>query len=405
MTQGMTSAAWAERLRKVIPSGSCTMSKAARLTPEEPGVIVRGQGCRVWDADGREFIDFRNSLGPVTLGYRFPAVDRAIRDQLEKGIIFGHPHPLEGEVAEALREVIPCAEMVRFLKTGGEALAACIKIARAYRGRDHIVQVGYNGWLNSLAPSGRLLPGREAKGVPAGVPAALSALHHQAEWNDIQQIRALLEGLDVAAVVVAADYARMAEGKTFYPALRSLCDEHGTLLIYDEIVTGFRVATGGVQEYFGVKPDLAVFAKGMANGMPLSAFVGRRECMEVLERAVVSSTYAGETLSLAAAKVCIETYRREDVVGHLWRMGERMWTGANEAFRRHGLPLEWKGFWPCPRLVAGADAPSDLIERFMRAAYAEGVSLYTVSYVNFSHREADIAEALERLDRACAAIA
>ena len=403
MTDGTKSQAWAERLRKAMPFGSSTCSKAARLCPEEPGVIVRGDGCRVWDADGREFIDFRNSLGPVTLGYRFPAIDRAIRAQLENGIIYGHPHPLEGEVAEMLIEVLPCAEQARFLKTGGEAIAACIRIARAYAGRDHIIQIGYNGWLNSLAAKGRQLPGQVAEGVPPGVPAALSALHHTCPWNDVEALEQLFADYEgqVAAVSVAADYARMAEGAEFYPSLRALTEQHGSLLIYDEIVTGFRVALGGVQEYFGVTPDLAVFAKGVANGMPLSVYAGRRDCMAVLERAVVSSTYGGETLSLAAARASIETYRNEDVIGHMWRMGEKMWSGSNDLYKKYGLPLEWKGFWPCPRLTYALDAPDDLPERFNRAAYANGLSLYSCSYVNFSHKESDIDAALERMEATC----
>src|SRR4051812_48526711 len=123
---------WTERLNDVMPFGSSTCSKAPQLPPDEPAVVVRGDGCRVWDDRGREFIDFRNGLGPVTLGYRFPAVDEAIRKQLDSGIVFGHPHPLECEVAELLRDLIPCAEQVRFLKTGGEAIAACVRLARAY---------------------------------------------------------------------------------------------------------------------------------------------------------------------------------------------------------------------------------------------------------------------------------
>src|SRR6476661_4310835 len=153
---------WTQRLQDVMPFGSSTSSKAPSLEPEEPSVIARGKGCRVWDDRGREFIDFRNGLGPVTLGYAFPAVNEAIKKQLDNGCVYGHPHPLECEVAEMLRDMIPCAEQVRFLKTGGEALAACIKIARAYTNREHVIQVGYNGWINSLSAGGRILPGQNA---------------------------------------------------------------------------------------------------------------------------------------------------------------------------------------------------------------------------------------------------
>ena len=177
------------------------------------------------------------------------------------------------------------------------------------------------------------------------------------------------------------------------------------MLVFDEIVTGFRVALGGVQEHFGVTPDLAVFAKGVANGMPLAVYCGKAEIMEKLHQAVVSSTYGGETLSLAAAKASIETYLNENVIDYFWRMGEKMWSGANAIYKEHDLPMEWQGFWPCPQLVYGPDAPKDLRERFMRAAYANGLSLYQVSYVTFSHKDADIDEALERMDKVAQQIA
>jgi glutamate-1-semialdehyde 2,1-aminomutase len=399
---GELSQRWGERLRRVVPWGSSTCSKSPRLMPEEPGVIVRGKGCRVWDADGREFIDYRGGLGPITLGYRYPAVDEAIRRQLESGIIFGHPHPLEGEVAELICEVVPCAERARFLKTGGEAVAACIKLARYHTGRDHVVQIGYNGWLNGLARGARIRPKEEARSAPPGVPEPIAALHHAAAWNDVDGLRRLFEdiGIRIAALVVAADYARMADGAEFYPFLRRLCDAHGAVLVFDEIVTGFRIATGGVQEHFGVTPDLAVFAKGIANGMPLSVYCGRAEIMEKLDRAIVSSTYGGEALSLAAAKACIETYRSEPVIEHIWRQSERVWSGLDGLFREHGVPGRVEGLWPCPAITFGPDAPEGLEDRFYRAAYAHGVSLYHVSYVTYSHQDSDIDETLERLQKA-----
>lgn len=393
--------AWTGRLRAVIPWGSSTCSKAASYMPDEPGVIVRGKGCRVWDADGREFIDYRNALGPITLGYSFPAVDEAIRDQLQSGIIFGHPHPLEGEVAEMLRDCIPCAERVRFLKTGGEAIAACIRLARHHTGRDHVVQIGYNGWLNSLASGGRTLPGTAAAATPPGVPAALSALHHAYPWNDEEGLDALFakSGDSIAALVVAADYAGLPQGKTFYPFLRELTRKHGTVLIYDEIVTGFRLAVGGVQEYFGVTPDLAVFAKGVANGMPLSVYCGRAEIMDKLKTVVVSSTMGGEALSLAAAKASITTYRTGNVIGHIWKKAETLWRGVNALFRQHHVPAELTGCWPCPAIRFAPDAPQGLPQKFYRAVYRHGVSLYSVPYVNFSHQDRDVAETLERLNQ------
>jgi len=332
-------------------------------------------------------------------------VDAAIRQQLERGIVFSYPHRLECKVAELLAEVIPCAGQVRFLKTGGEAMAACIRLARAFTGREHVVQIGYNGWVNSVAAGGQYRPGVAAEGVPAGVPAGLAAVHHAVGWDDLAALARLFELLpgQMAAICVAASYADMASGATFYPALRALADRHGALLVFDEIVTGFRVALAGVQEHFGVVPDLAVFAKGVANGMPLSVYCGRADVMRLCDRGgrtSISSTYGGECLSLAAAQAVIGVYRSQDVIGHLWRQGEAMWGGLERLLRAHGVPLTLKGLWPCPQFVALAGAPADLLPRFMRAACRHGVTLYTVPYVNFSHRDADVAEALELLARA-----
>lgn len=390
-----------------MPFGSSCGSKAAVLIPEEPAVIVRGKGCRAWDAEGREFIDFKNALGPVTLGYQFPAVDNAIREQLEKGILFSAPAPLEAEVSEMLCEVIPCAEQAVFLKTGGEACAAVIRLARAYTGRDHVIQIGYNGWLNTLGHGARILPSMNviAGANLPGVPAVLSDLHHIAAWNGEQSIRELFDEFDgkIAAVIVAMDYAEAEAGKTFYPFLRQITEKNSALLIFDEIVTGFRVALGGVQEYFGVIPDLAVFAKGIANGMPLSVYTGKREIMKLLARGggvVVSSTCAGDALSLAACKAVIRTYLEQDVIGHMWKCGTYLWDALNELFRQYHYPLEMKGL-PCCKFFKPTDSERIGAKNdFFRACFGNGVSLYNTSYINFSHQRPDLEEALQRMENA-----
>jgi len=384
-----------------MPVGSSTNSKAPRLLPDEPEVIVRGRGCRVWDERGREFIDFRNALGPITLGYTDPSVDAAIRMQLEEGILFGHPHPVEILAAELFCDLVPGAEAARFLKTGGEALAAIIRIARAHTGRDRIVQIGYNGWLNSLAAGARVLPGAAADRVP-GVPSPLAELHHQIDWEDRAALEELFRasGDEIAVVLVAADYARLPGSAGFYRFLREIADRHGALLAYDEMVTGFRVAVGGMSELSGVIPDLAVFGKGIANGMPLAVYCGRRDVLSVLDRGevVVSSTYGGETLSLAAAVAVMTAYRDEDVVGALYRSGARLTDGLRGLLRRHDAGVALEGLPVCPQLVG----PAASVETLLRSAYRHGVSLYSVLYVNRAHGEADIDEALDRMDRALA---
>lgn len=406
----MNNQQWYDRLNRTMPWGSCTSSKAARFLPDEPAVIARGKGCRVWDEEGREFIDYRNGLGPVTLGYGFPAVDRAISEQLRNGIVFGYPTALECEVSEMLCELIPCAEQAKFLKTGGEACAACIRLARAYTGRSHIIQIGYNGWLNVLASGARVLPGQAggASSLP-GVPAEVGSLFHAAKWNDTGAVAALFDEYNgqIAAVIISADYAAMEQGKTFYPFLRDITTKNGALLIFDEIVTGFRVALGGVQEYFGVTPDLAVFAKGIGNGMPISAYLGRRDvlhCADKGQGVSISSTYGGETLSLAACKAVIETYRGADVIGHLWSHGEYLWSRLNALFEKYRYPLVMKGLPVCPTFALKPGARGTEIDDFLHECFKNHISLYTVSYVNFSHQMSDLDETLAGMEKSLAAL-
>ena len=382
---------WALRARAcdLIPRGTSTNSKAPLpdLARIEPCFVVRGQGCRVWDVDGNEYIDYRNALGPVTLGYAYPAVTEAVREQLEGGVVFGYPHPLEVELAETLREIIPCCQMVRFLKTGGEAMAAAIKTARAFTGRDVVARCGYHGWLQNT-------------GEP-GIPTAVNDLLPSFAWGDVSGLEAVLDGhaSRVAAVSLAASYAHITPEDTFLADCRRLADAHDALLILDEIVTGFRVAIGGVQEYYGVTPDLAVFSKGMANGMPVSVLAGSERVMRSLEQTTVSSTFAGDALSLAAARATIDVYRQQDVVGHLWRMGRRLVDGVNGIFQEAGVPGRFQGCPTCPPLVfdsGDADRDHQLMTDLLIGLIRRGVTIYHVSYVNFSHQPADVDETLNR---------
>ncbi|OHB45951.1 MAG: hypothetical protein A2Y13_05360 [Planctomycetes bacterium GWC2_45_44] len=385
------------RSRQYLASGSSTNSKIPLFTGVEPASIVKGKGCRVWDADGNEYIDFRNGLGPVTLGYGVPEIDEAIKMQLQNGVVFGHPHPLEGEVAEMLVNVVPCAQRVRFLKTGGEAIAACIKIARNATNRDVILQCGYNGWLNSLSDEGFRPSGLINSNPTKGVPASLAALHHMMPWGkeDVWENVFRKIGDKIAAVVIACDYSNMSEGLHFLPAMRRLTQQYGALMIMDEIVTGFRLAIGGAHEYFNFMPDMAVFAKGISNGMPLSVYTGRAELLDSAEGLGISSTFGGETLSLAAAKVCIRYYQDNKVIENLWKTGKKIWPEVNALFGRYGIGAQVKGFEVCPLIEF---ASNSLAKLFFCACYKYGVSLYNVSYVNYAHKENDIAEALERME-------
>jgi len=386
-----------ERAQKVIPMATQTHSKAAReaLRGIEPCFIERGEGGRVWDIDGNEYLDFRCSLGPITLGHRFPAVEAAVRAQLDSGTVFSYPHRLEVEVAEALVEVIPCAEMVRFLRTGGEAMSATMKLARAYTGRDRILKCGYHGWLTTMAGD--------------GVPEAVRSVHTELPWGAFDRFAAELaaDAANIAAITVAYAYSAGSAAGEFLGALRQLADRYNVLLIFDEIVTGFRLANGGAQERFAVTPDMAVFSKGMANGWPIAAYLGRREVMETVRRAVISSTFGGETTGLAAAKAALEVYRTEDVIGHLDRLGRRMMDGYSAAFQAAGAPAKVVGLPPCPQVIWSASegrGAAELALRLEAELLRRGVITYGVMYVNYSHTAADLDALLARLADALTAM-
>ena len=370
----------------VIPMAPQTHSKAPResLRGVEPCFLVKGRGCRVWDLDGNEYIDFRNGLGPIILGYGFPAVDEAVRRQLHDGIVFSYPHPLEVEVARRLVEIIPCAERVRVLKTGGEAMAATHRLARARTGRDLVLTCGYHGWLNNMSA--------------AGVPAAIRATYRALPWGDCDSFEEAFRTSpdNIAAVSIACSYADMEAGHAFLPRLRALTEEHGALLIFDEIVTGFRLRRAGAQEYFGTTPDLAVFAKGISNGVPLSCYLGTAETMDGVKAAGISSTFGGDTLGLAAARAVLDVHEREDVIGRLWSRGEQLHSGFQSHCQHLGLAAGFRGLPPVGQLVFDPDDPrrdAELFLRFNAEVLERGV--YSVCYPSFSHAVADIETAVE----------
>ena len=376
-----------DRALELIPLATQTHSKAVKeaLRGIEPCYIVRGQGCRVWDLDGNKYIDFRNGCGPISLGYWYPAVEEALRRQLESGYIFSYPHPLEVEVAERLVKIIPCSERVRYLKTGGEAMAAAHRLARGFTERDLVFTCGYHGWINTMSRK--------------GVPEATRSTYGSIGWGDIEgAVRAFEEHPDqIAAVSVSCGYADMERGREFLPALRTLTEKYGALLIFDEIVTGFRVSRGGAQEYFGVTPDLAAFAKAISNGVPLSCYTGRADVMEKVQETTISSTFGGDTLGLAAAKAVLDIYENEDVVGTLWERGKQLHEGFAAHCERLGVPAGFKGLPPLGQFSfhhPNAKRNGELFVRFSGEVMKRGLIIYTVFYVNYSHSEADIDEAL-----------
>lgn len=331
-----------ERAQALIPGGSQTLSKGPSQWVESL-VIERGKGAYVVDVDGNRYLDLASGLGPVILGYQHPAVDAAIRDQLENGITFSLPSPLEAEVAERVRSMVPGAEQVRFMKSGSDVCAAAVRLARIHTGRDVVISSGYHGWQDWYMAGSQ---------YPAGIPKRVQKLTRQIPYGNLDLLRRELREREVACVIVEPD------GPS--DVLWDICmltRAHGALVVFDEVITGFRLAEGGAQEHFGVTADLACFGKALGNGMPISALTGPGEIMR--DVMFLSSTHAGETLSLAAAQATLDTIRAEPVVDDLWRLGSRLMVGLEDAIRIHGLQ-DWvsvKGL--PPRLIVQVREPVD----------------------------------------------
>lgn len=303
-----------------IPGGTSTGSKRpsaflGTMDPGSfPGTMVKARGARVWDTAGRDYLDYVMGLGAVTLGYAHPEVVRAAQAAVADGVIGPVAPVAEDELAGVLVESIPGIEQVRFLKTGAEAVAAAVRIARVVTGRERVVTCGYHGWLDWCR-------------TDPGVPRAVTALAVSIPFNDREAARrAIGEGEPPAAVVIEP----VIDGPPdpgWLALLRDECSATGAVLVFDEIKTAFRLAPGGAAERFGVTPDLIVLGKGLANGFPLAVVGGRRAVMEALTRTWISSTLATENVSLRAALATVSVSRRDDVPGHLTRVGTRLFEG------------------------------------------------------------------------------
>jgi len=292
-----------------------------------PKYLVKGKGSHVWDVDGNEYIDFNSAIGPVSLGYAYPAVDNAIKQQLEDGITFSLMHPLEVELAELIQEVIPNAEAVKISKTGADVCSAAIRVARAFTGRDKVFCCGYHGWHDWYIG----ITSRNA-----GIPAAIQDMTYTFEYNDIESIKAALD--ETVAALILEPFIFEAPKPGFLQELAEVCRENGTLLIFDEMWTGFRIATGGAQEYFNVKADLAVFSKACANGMPIALLTGRADVMELFNSQVFSyTTFGGEALSLAACIATINELIDKEVPKYLAEKGALLKDGYNKIAIETGM--------------------------------------------------------------------
>lgn len=319
------------RARKVIPGCSQAFSKGLDQYPQSvcPHYLVRGSGARVEDADGNSYLDFTMGLCPVILGYADPDVNLAVTEQLAEGTVFTLSHPVEIELAELLVDILPCAEMVRYGKNGSDATTGAVRLARAFTRRDRVACCGYHGWHDWYI-------GTTTRDL--GVPAQVSELTHTFPYNKIEALEELLTAhAGQFACVIMEPTTIFPPAPGYLAAVKELCQRHGTLLIFDEIVTGFRLAMGGAQEHFGVTPDLGCFGKAMANGFPISVIAGRADIMRRFEEAFFSYTFSGEAVGLVASLATIRKLHQLAVHDQLWQQGERIIDGFNQ--RAAGVDL------------------------------------------------------------------
>jgi len=392
------------RAERTIPLASQTFSKSRIQFPPRaaPLFLDSGKGGRVTDVDGNSYVDLVCGLLPVTLGYCDPDVDRAIGDQLAKGISLSLATRLEAELAERLVEIIPCAEMVRFGKNGTDATSAIVRLARAATGRDRIAVCGYHGWQDwYIGATTRHL----------GVPQAVRDLTHLFPYGDLAALEDLLESRkDEFALVMMEPANAIAPPDGYLQGMRDLAHKHGALFAFDEIITGFRFALGGAQELFGVTPDLASFGKGMANGMPISAVVGRADIMRLMEDIFFSGTFGGEALSLAASIATIDKMKDQNVITRLWDTGGALANGVRELAHRHGLDdvVTLAGFppWMLVGFHDHAAARKEAIKTlYISEMAANGVLVNASHNICAAHDQADITQALDAYDAALGTIA
>jgi glutamate-1-semialdehyde 2,1-aminomutase len=382
------SIAYSARAEAVIPLGSQTFSKSRTQYPlgAAPLFAARSKGSHTWDIDGNEYVDLVSSLGAVALGYADEEINAAVTRQLQDGVTLSLAHPIEAEVAERIVNLVPCAEMVRFGKNGTDATSAAIRLARAATGREHVIVCGYHGWQDWYIGS---------TSMNRGVPQQTRSLTHSIPYNDLDALRATIaEYPDQIAAMIMEPMTSTWPHEGYLQGVRDITADHGIVLVFDEMLTGFRFAPGGAQEYFGVTPDLASFGKALANGFPLSAIVGKREILELMPKIFFSGTFGGETLSLTAAKVVLDRMATGEPTRRLAATGQRLLDRV-EASRPEssrsfltfsGHPTWVFHMWAIDDAEILAQAKTLLLQEMLR----RGVLVLNTHEVTTAHTDEDI---------------
>jgi glutamate-1-semialdehyde 2,1-aminomutase len=411
------------RSRDLFPGGVNSPVRAFRSVGGDPVVAARGEGARIWDADGKEYIDYVLSWGPLVLGHAHPMVLDALDDAMRNGTSFGMPTELEVKLGELIRERMSHIEMLRFVSSGTEATMSAIRLARAFTGRDAIIKFDgcYHGHADSFLV--RAGSGVATLGLPnsPGVPAALAALTLTAPFNDLEETRRIAKsaGSGIAAIIVepvVGNAGFIAPVPGFLEGLRSIADETGALLVFDEVMTGFRVAPGGIRELSGVTADLTTLGKVIGGGLPVAAYGGRREIMEHLAPVgpvYQAGTLSGNPLAMAAGHATLTALTRE-LHERIAARTRKLVTGMKEIAQRAGVPFTaghagsmWGFFFhpgPVRDFETAKQSDVELFRKFFHAALDRGVylapSAFEAGFVSAAHGDREVELTLERLEDA-----
>jgi glutamate-1-semialdehyde 2,1-aminomutase len=396
-----------EKAHGLIPGGAHTYAKGDDQYPEDaPGFIVRGQGCRVWDVDGNEFIEYGAGLRAVTLGHGHPRVVEAAARAMRDGSNFVRPARVEVELAERLLSLLPNAEMVKFGKNGSDATSAAVRLSRAYTGRDLVAICAEHAFFSA----DDWFIGSTA--MNAGIPEAVARLTVKFHYNDLSSLERLFDehpGRIACVVMEAATWMEPEEG--FLPKVIELCHARGAVFVLDEMITGFRWHMGGAQAYYGIRPDLSTFGKALGNGFSVSALAGRRDIMELggLRDSrprvfLLSLTHGAETHAMAAALAALQIYQEEDIVGELRRRGEALRAGVARVAGQAGVESCVQAIGHPANLVYttrdGAGGPSQPFRTlFLQETIGRGLLMPSL-VVNMGHGEEEIRLTIERIGEA-----
>jgi glutamate-1-semialdehyde 2,1-aminomutase len=394
MTRYANSEDWLARAEQTIPLGSQTFSKSRTQYPVgiSPLYIKKAKGSYVWDLDNHKYFDLVSSLASVTLGYNHRQINRAVRRQLKQGVSFSLPGTLEAEVAELICGLVPSAEMVRFGKNGTDATSAAVRLARAYTGRDHIAVCGYHGWQDWYIGS---------TSRNKGVPNSVSELTSVFQYNDIASLEKIIASQPQLACVIMEPMNAHYPKANFLEDIRTITQKNGIILIFDETITGFRFSKGGAQELFGVTPDLSTFGKGIANGFPLSAVVGKREIMQEMENIFFSGTFGGELLSLAAAKSVLMMHEKNQITQTLHDIGFEISSKLEKVISatklENTLQISGHPSWKFLNWKQSYETEVGVIRTyFLQEMFASGILVLNTHNVNLAMTDNDINNLVEK---------